>query len=146
MNALKAADVKIVGVYGMGGEGKTTLVKEVSKQAIEDKLFDKMVIASVTRNPDTMKIQGRIADQLGLTFNEERHEQNECKTLLTPREFDVLSSEMGVDKNFSASVLKEDEAWELFKKTAGGDAESPDMRDHRFICAQMRIIFSTVLT
>ena len=57
MNALKAADVKIGGVYGMGGEGKTTLVKEVSKQAIEDKLFDKMVIASVTRNPDTMKIQ-----------------------------------------------------------------------------------------
>ncbi|KAJ6359843.1 hypothetical protein OIU77_003950 [Salix suchowensis] len=71
MNALKAADVNIVGVYGMGGVGKTTLVKEVSKQAIEDKLFDKMVIASVARNPDIMKIQGQIADQLGLTFNEE---------------------------------------------------------------------------
>jgi len=30
MNALKSADVKMVGVYGMGGEGKTTLMKEVS--------------------------------------------------------------------------------------------------------------------
>jgi hypothetical protein len=53
MNALKAGE------------------RGLSKQAIEDKLFDKMVIASVTRNPDIIKIQGRIADQLGLTFNEE---------------------------------------------------------------------------
>ncbi|KAG6751661.1 hypothetical protein NC652_030745 [Populus alba x Populus x berolinensis] len=167
MNALKTADVNIVGVYGMGGVGKTTLVKEVSKQAIEDKLFDKMVIASVTRNPDIMKIQGQIADQLGLTFNEEsewgragrlrerlkqekkilvvlddlwkrldleaigisfKDEQNECKMLLTSREFDVLSSEMEVEKNFSISGLKEDEAWELFKKTAGGNVESPDVQ------------------
>uniref|UniRef100_A0A2K2CA05 Uncharacterized protein n=1 Tax=Populus trichocarpa TaxID=3694 RepID=A0A2K2CA05_POPTR len=135
MNALKAGE------------------RGLSKQAIEDKLFDKMVIASVTRNPDIMKIQGRIADQLGLTFNEEsewgragrlRYEQNECKMLPTSREFDVLSSEMEVDKNFSASGLKEDGEWELFKKTAGGDVESPDML-HRFICAKMRIIFPTML-
>jgi disease resistance protein RPS2 len=65
--------------------------------------------------------------------------------LPTSREFDVLSSEMEVDKNFSASGLKEDGEWELFKKTAGGDVESPDMRDHRFICAKMRIIFPTML-
>ncbi|CAK7340800.1 unnamed protein product [Dovyalis caffra] len=167
LNALKVADVNMVGVYGMGGMGKTTLVKEVSKQAIEDKLFDKMVIASITRNPDIMKIQGQIADQLGLAFNEEsewgrasrlrerlkqekkillvlddlwkrldleaigisfKDEQNECKMLLTSREFDVLSGEMEVQKNFSISALKEDEAWELFKKTAGGNVESPDVQ------------------
>ncbi|KAG5232518.1 disease resistance NBS-LRR family protein [Salix suchowensis] len=167
MNALKAADVNIVGVYGMGGVGKTTLVKEVSKQAIEDKLFDKMVIASVARNPDIMKIQGQIADQLGLTFNEEsewgragrlrerlkqekkilvvlddlwkrldleaigisfKDEQNECKMLLTSRELDVLSSEMEVEKNFPIRDLKEDEAWELFKKTAGGNVDVPDVQ------------------
>ena len=51
---------------------------------------------------------------------------------------------MEVDKNFSASGLKEDGEWELFKKTAGGDVESPDML-HRFICAKMRIIFPTML-
>jgi disease resistance protein RPS2 len=65
--------------------------------------------------------------------------------LPTSREFDVLSSEMEVDKNFSASGLKEAGAWELIKKTAGGDVESPDMRDHRFICAKMRFIFPTML-
>ena len=32
--------------------------------------------------------------------------------LPTSREFDVLSSEMEVDKNFSASGLKEDGAWD----------------------------------
>jgi len=47
--------------------------------------------------------------------------------LPTSREFDVLSSEMEVDRNFSASGLKEAGAWELFKKTADGDVESPDI-------------------
>ncbi|CAK7340768.1 unnamed protein product [Dovyalis caffra] len=71
MNALKISGVNMVGVYGMGGIGKTTLVKEVAREAIENKLFNKMVFASVTRTPDTMKIQGEIADQLDLTFDKE---------------------------------------------------------------------------
>ncbi|XP_061986559.1 uncharacterized protein LOC133705380 [Populus nigra] len=109
-----------------------------------------MVIACVTRNPDIMKIQGRIADQLGLTFNEEsewgragrlrERLKQEKKILLV---LDDLRKRLGLEA--IASGLKEDGAWELFKKTAGGDVESPDMRDHRFICAKMRIIFPTTL-
>ncbi|XP_031280232.1 probable disease resistance protein At4g27220 [Pistacia vera] len=71
MEALKDANVNKVGVYGMPGVGKTTLVKKVAWQAKEDELFDEVVITTVTQTPDIKKIQGEIADQLGLTFHEE---------------------------------------------------------------------------
>lgn len=71
MNALRLADVNMVRVHGMGGMGKNTLVKEVAIQAMKNKLFDKMVIATVTQNQDIMKARGQIADQIGLTFDEE---------------------------------------------------------------------------
>lgn len=64
-------DVNMVRVYGMGGMGKNTLVKEVAIQAMKNKLFNKMVIATVTQNQDIMKARGQIADQIGLTFDEE---------------------------------------------------------------------------
>ncbi|KAL5741070.1 hypothetical protein ACOSQ2_030250 [Xanthoceras sorbifolium] len=71
MEALKEADVNFIGVYGMGGVGKTTLVKRIVGQVIEDKLFDVVVLAEVTETPDIRKIQGQIADELGLKFHEE---------------------------------------------------------------------------
>ncbi|KAK3227604.1 hypothetical protein Dsin_007466, partial [Dipteronia sinensis] len=71
MEALTDADVNLIGVYGMGGVGKTTLAKRVVGQAKQDKLFDVVVMAEVTETPDIKNIQAQIADQLGLKFVEE---------------------------------------------------------------------------
>nr|KJB38899.1 hypothetical protein B456_007G3563001 [Gossypium raimondii] len=71
MEAVKDPNLNIIGVYGMPGVGKTTLVKEVSRQVKEDKLFDSVVMAVVTHTPDIKKIQDQIADTLGLTFKEQ---------------------------------------------------------------------------
>ncbi|XP_045806249.1 probable disease resistance protein At4g27220 [Trifolium pratense] len=60
-----------IGVYGLGGVGKTTLVEEVAIIAKQQKLFDKLVIAHVSKNPDLKTIQGEIADSLRLKFDEE---------------------------------------------------------------------------
>lgn len=65
---LKCDDSHTVCVYGMGGIGKTTLVKEVGKKTKEEKLFDEVVTAVVSQAPDLIKIQGEIADTLGLEF------------------------------------------------------------------------------
>ncbi|XP_031275030.1 disease resistance protein At4g27190-like [Pistacia vera] len=70
MEALKDPNVNMIGVYGMAGVGKTTTVKKVAWQAKEDKLFDEVVMTTVTQTPDFKKIQEEIADQLGLTFVE----------------------------------------------------------------------------
>ncbi|TXG71319.1 hypothetical protein EZV62_006254 [Acer yangbiense] len=55
----------------MGGVGKTTLVKRVAAQVLEDKLFDTVVMAEVTQTLDVKNIHGQIADELGLKFHEE---------------------------------------------------------------------------
>ncbi|MBA0771337.1 hypothetical protein Gotri_019812, partial [Gossypium trilobum] len=71
MEAVKDLNVNIIGVHGMPGIGKTTLVKEVVRQVKEDKLFDSVVMAVVTYTPDVQKIQDQIADMLGLKFEEQ---------------------------------------------------------------------------
>ncbi|GLT52124.1 hypothetical protein SLA2020_254810 [Shorea laevis] len=66
MKALLSPSLDIIGVYGMPGVGKTMLVKEVKRKAQQDKLFDGVVMASVTRNAELKDIQVDIARGLGL--------------------------------------------------------------------------------
>ncbi|KAJ6928821.1 disease resistance gene NBS-LRR family protein [Populus alba x Populus x berolinensis] len=71
VDALKDGAVSMVGVYGMGGLGKTTLVLKVAEQVKEGRLFDKVVLALVSQTPDIRRIQGEIADGLGLKLDAE---------------------------------------------------------------------------
>ncbi|KAB1670122.1 hypothetical protein ES319_1Z197300v1 [Gossypium barbadense] len=70
MEALKDDSVSVVGVHGMGGIGKTTMVKEIARK-VKGKLFDSVVIATVTQAINIEKIQNQIADFLGLKFEEQ---------------------------------------------------------------------------
>ncbi|XP_027337392.1 uncharacterized protein LOC113851106 [Abrus precatorius] len=72
--ALKNPSIRIIGVHGWSGVGKTTLVKEVAKEALQNleaKMFEVVIMANATRNPDIRKIQGQIADMLGMALDEE---------------------------------------------------------------------------
>ncbi|MBA0788152.1 hypothetical protein Gotri_027165, partial [Gossypium trilobum] len=70
MESLKDATTGMIGVYGMAGVGKTSLVKEVERQLHEVKLFDSVVRAIVSRIPDIKEIQDQIAYSLGLKLEE----------------------------------------------------------------------------
>ncbi|XP_044477836.1 probable disease resistance protein At4g27220 [Mangifera indica] len=155
LKALDDPEVGIIGVYGMGGIGKTTLVKEVGHQAKKNQIMDEVVFVEVSDKPDTKKIQDELAQQLGLEFKKEAERASKlyarlkndkkvlvildniweqldlealgipcgddrggCKLLLTARDLNVLWS-MDSKNNFSMGVLKEEEAWSLFKKMAG---------------------------
>ncbi|XP_028766079.1 disease resistance protein At4g27190-like [Neltuma alba] len=72
--ALQDDDSSMIGLWGMGGSGKTTLVKEIGKKAKESKLCDEVIIATVTQTPNIRKIQGQIADLLGLELKQETEE------------------------------------------------------------------------
>ncbi|XP_059598498.1 disease resistance protein At4g27190-like [Vitis vinifera] len=71
MEALRDANINRIGVWGMGGVGKSTLVKQVAEQANQEKLFEKVVNVSVLQTPDLERIQRELADWLGMKFEEE---------------------------------------------------------------------------
>ncbi|PPD70703.1 hypothetical protein GOBAR_DD32418 [Gossypium barbadense] len=68
--ALKDDSVSVIGVHGMGGIRKITLVKKIVRK-VEGKLFDSVVIATVTQVIDIGKIQNQITELLGLKFEEQ---------------------------------------------------------------------------
>ncbi|XVE50151.1 hypothetical protein DITRI_Ditri01bG0138900 [Diplodiscus trichospermus] len=61
VEALRDDNVSTIGLWGMGGSGKTTLAREVGNQAKKLNLFDKVVITTVSRKPNFHSIQDEIA-------------------------------------------------------------------------------------
>ena len=105
MEALREENINKIGMWGLGGVGKSTLVKQVAEQATQEKLFDKVVMASVLQTPDLKRIQGELADKLGMKFEEESEEgraarlhqrMKEEKTILVI--LDDLWAELELDK------------------------------------------------
>ncbi|GAY66516.1 hypothetical protein CUMW_249360, partial [Citrus unshiu] len=123
MEAVRDDKLNIIGVYGMGGVGKTTLVKQVAKQMMEDKLFDKVAMAEVTENPDHQKIQDELASDLGIKF-----ELNESI-------FDRANRLCGVFKNEERHLIILDNIWRELEFDKVGipsrDVEKERMDDQR---------------
>ncbi|KAH9754946.1 Disease resistance protein [Citrus sinensis] len=185
-NALTNANAGIIGVYGMGGIGKTTLVKAVARQAKERKLFDQVVFSEVSQTPNIKDIQKEIAEKLGLILHEETvsrrasrlyerlkeekkilvvldnlwkclnletvgipygDDHKGCKILLTSRDRSVLLK-MGSAPPFLIGVLNEEEAWRLFKMTAGDDVEHRELnstaRNVAMACGGLPIALTTI--
>ncbi|KAH9688585.1 Disease resistance protein [Citrus sinensis] len=82
LDALSNRNFNMIGVYGMGGIGKTTLVKEVGRQAKEYNLFEKVISAHVSRTPQIKEIQREIAEKIGLELAEQSHETVRAGRLL----------------------------------------------------------------
>ncbi|XP_028757993.1 probable disease resistance protein At4g27220 [Neltuma alba] len=71
MAALRDSGVRMIGLYGMGGSGKTTLVTEVGKEAKKSNLFDLVIFTTVSQTPNIRKIQDEIADMFNLKLDEQ---------------------------------------------------------------------------
>ncbi|KAB2612318.1 disease resistance protein [Pyrus ussuriensis x Pyrus communis] len=68
---LKKPDINKIGVYGLGGVGKTTLAKEVYREAVKEKLFDDVVIIlNVKEKKDNEEIQKEIAEKFDRDVDE----------------------------------------------------------------------------
>ncbi|KAF5949358.1 hypothetical protein HYC85_011351 [Camellia sinensis] len=70
MEALQDSNVKMIGVYGTGGVGKTTMVEEIGRQ-VKNGLFDEVVVAVVSQGANVSNIQGQLADRLNLELKGE---------------------------------------------------------------------------
>ncbi|XP_028769720.1 probable disease resistance protein At4g27220 [Neltuma alba] len=70
MEHLHNPSVGIVGLCGLGGVGKTTIAREVAKKAKNQNMFEKVIMATVSNEFNVDKIQGQIAENLGMQLNE----------------------------------------------------------------------------
>ncbi|XP_059654676.1 disease resistance protein At4g27190-like [Cornus florida] len=73
MQALRDDKNFKIGIYGMAGVGKTTLVEEVGKQA-KKVPFDEVAMAVFSQKPDLRQIQGKLANCLNLKLDNESEE------------------------------------------------------------------------
>ncbi|XP_028059531.1 probable disease resistance protein At1g61310 [Camellia sinensis] len=169
MKALADPCIKMIGLYGPGGVGKTTMAIEVGKLAKQNELFDDVVMATISQTLNEKAVKEKLALQLGLTLdghayqlyhrlnNGERNlvilddvwkpldladieipitDGNKgCKVVITSRKRGlcqnmsvpvnqndslngVIAMPKAWTKEFMIGVLREPEAWALFKKVA----------------------------
>ncbi|KAH1063280.1 hypothetical protein J1N35_028267 [Gossypium stocksii] len=147
MEAIKV--VNMIGLHGMPRVGKTTLAKEVGKHAQEQKLFDKVVMFTMSQNPTIKNIQQKVADIFGLKFEtssqegkaeelfrimqrvnkvlviiDDLWEEFKLESIGIPCGDDhkgckILLTTRHQQKEIQLRILSEDEAWVLFRDQAG---------------------------
>ncbi|GMY31339.1 probable disease resistance protein At4g27220 [Fagus crenata] len=79
LEALRDDNCKRIGLHGLGGVGKTTLVMDVCKKAKD--LFSDIVKTTVSQTPDIRKIQDEIAECLNLKLDEEKTEGGRARRI-----------------------------------------------------------------
>jgi len=70
LEAVKNNDVAMIGLYGMGGCGKTTLAMEVRKVVEAEHLFDKVLFVPISSTVEVRRIQEKIASSLQFQYPE----------------------------------------------------------------------------
>ncbi|XP_021287985.1 probable disease resistance protein At5g63020 [Herrania umbratica] len=58
---LMGDEVGMIGVRGMGGIGKTTIMKHSNNQLLKETLFDKVIWITVSKELNILNLQGAIA-------------------------------------------------------------------------------------
>ncbi|KAK4259572.1 hypothetical protein QN277_005889 [Acacia crassicarpa] len=71
LEELKNPGVNMIGLCGLGGVGKTTIAKEVAKN---QKIFEKVIMATVSQELNIEKIQGEIAEKLSMQLTENNND------------------------------------------------------------------------
>ncbi|XP_022633266.1 probable disease resistance protein At4g27220 [Vigna radiata var. radiata] len=64
LDAVKNNDVSMIGLYGMGGCGKTTLAMEIRKFVEAEHLFEKVLFVPVSSSVEVLRIQEKIRSSL----------------------------------------------------------------------------------
>ncbi|XP_022867272.1 disease resistance protein RPS2-like isoform X1 [Olea europaea var. sylvestris] len=75
-------NIGIIGIYGMGGVGKTSIVKEINNQLLSKiALFDNVIWVTASKDSNLQKLQKGIANEIGLSFGDEDGEHKRASKL-----------------------------------------------------------------
>ena len=75
LEAVKNNDVGMIGLYGMGGCGKTTLAMEIRKLVEAENLFDKVFFVPISSTVEVRRIQEKVASSIQFEFPESEEMQ-----------------------------------------------------------------------
>ncbi|XP_048135258.1 disease resistance protein At4g27190-like [Rhodamnia argentea] len=89
MAALADNNNSVVGIYGMGGVGKSTLLDDAERRIKKAKSFDWVAKADVSENQDVKRIQGEIAHALDLDIKDVEYVNSRAERLRTRLENEV---------------------------------------------------------
>ncbi|XP_026379441.1 probable disease resistance protein At5g63020 [Papaver somniferum] len=120
---------RIIGLYGMGGVGKTTLLKNLNNKFLKrNHHFDKIIWVVVSKDIDIQNIQKQIGKLLGLSWSEETNIDDRAKDI----------TEVLKNKKF---VLFLDDIWERVDLATVG---IPDLtKDSQEMINISRVVFTT---
>ncbi|XP_040960296.1 probable disease resistance protein At4g27220 [Gossypium hirsutum] len=119
-------EVRKIGVWGMGGVGKTSIMKHINNQLLkETHKFDVVIWITVSKEMSLAKLQKDLASKLDVKFS-----GNECETTRAGMLFETLSFKFSRfvmilddvwEKVSLEKPLAEEEAWNLFLEIVGGN-------------------------
>lgn len=73
----------IIGVYGMGGVGKTSILVEINNRLLrESTIFDNVIWVTASKDSNVKKLQKDIARAIGLSFYDEDNDMERAAQLL----------------------------------------------------------------
>ncbi|KAK9155823.1 hypothetical protein Sjap_003303 [Stephania japonica] len=81
MQALNGQDTRTIGVYGIGGVGKTTLLKRLNNEISRNNIFEKIIMVTISRTFDLRRIQSEIAQRIRLKLDSESSTQERADML-----------------------------------------------------------------
>ncbi|KAK1581445.1 hypothetical protein Q3G72_006085 [Acer saccharum] len=91
-----------IGVCGMGGIGKTTIMKHIHNELLKEDKFDKVIWVTVSQEFDVLKLQEQIATELNEDLSRYKDKLNRAK---------MLSKILESRKRY---VLILDDVWKIF--------------------------------
>ncbi|ERN19559.1 hypothetical protein AMTR_s00062p00089640 [Amborella trichopoda] len=81
MSLFREEEVGIIGIYGMGGVGKTTLIKHVNNHLIASREYSAIFWVTVSKDSNIDKIRKAIMRQLGMRFSGDDDEEQIAEKL-----------------------------------------------------------------
>ncbi|GKV35621.1 hypothetical protein SLEP1_g43869 [Rubroshorea leprosula] len=118
----------MIGLYGMGGVGKTTLLKQINNELGQTRNdFDIVIWATVSENHTMEKVQDEIGIKIGYSEEEWKQKREMTKLIFTTRSLDVCG-QMEAHKKIKVDCLVPEKAWELFQKKVGEETLASHQR------------------
>ncbi|KAG8480545.1 hypothetical protein CXB51_024596 [Gossypium anomalum] len=99
--------VGLIGVWGMGGVGKTTIMKDVHNRLLKESKFRKLIWVTVSQDFNIRRLQKNIAFQLGGKLSDDEDTDDEDTIVRAGKLSKMLRGQMRY-------VLILDDVWERF--------------------------------